>query len=326
MAMKIADISFPDVPLLLAPMEDITDLPFRKICKKFGADLVYTEFISSEGLIRDAGKSVKKLQIDNEERPVGIQIFGHDINSMVAAARYVEKAHPDFIDLNYGCPVKKVVNKGAGAALLKNPEHMLKMTRAIVEAVDLPVTVKTRLGWDMDSIIIEKLAEPLQETGISALTIHGRTRSQLYKGIADWSMIKKIKENPNIEIPIIGNGDIDSAEKAKYALDHFQPDALMIGRAAIGNPWIFSQVRTYLEKGFIPPEPDLHERVKVCRGHLIQEMALKGERSAVIEMRKNYSGYFKGVQNFKPFKLKLMKAETKEELDNIFAEILNSHI
>lgn len=322
--LKTGNIELKGTPLLLAPMEDITDRPFRKICKRFGADIVYTEFISSEGLIRDADKSIKKLVIDEEERPVGIQIFGHDIESMVRAARYAEKAAPEVIDLNFGCPVKKVVKKGAGAALLKNPEFMLKMTRAIVEAVDVPVTVKTRLGWDHDSQIIDQLAEPLQETGIKALTIHGRTRSQLYKGIADWTLIGKIKQNPNIEIPIIGNGDIDSVEKAKEMLEKYNPDALMIGRAAIGNPWIFEQVKLYLEKGKLIAPPSIENRIEICLEHLLEEVKTKGERGAIIEMRKNYSGYFKGVKNFKPHKIKLMQAENIEDIYRIFEDVKDS--
>lgn len=322
--LKIGDISLEGTPLLLAPMEDITDQPFRKICKRFGADLGYTEFISSEGLIRDAGKNVKKLSIDQDERPVGIQIFGHDIKSMVAAARYAEKANPEIIDLNYGCPVKKVINKGAGAALLKNPEHMIKMTRAIVEAVDVPVTVKTRLGWDNGSLIIDQLAEKLQDTGIKALTIHGRTRSQLYKGVADWSLIRKVKQNPNIEIPIIGNGDIDSPEKAKEYTEKFHPDALMIGRAAMGNPWIFREIKHFMEKGGKLPLPTLEERIKVCLEHLQEERELKGERAAVIEMRKNYPGYFKGIANFKHHKIKLMQAANLHEISQILEEAKDS--
>jgi nifR3 family TIM-barrel protein len=323
---KNGKISISGTPLLLAPMEDISDRPFRKICKRFGADLVYTEFISSEGLIRDAAKSTEKLLVYDDERPVGIQIFGHNTASMVKAAQQAAKASPDLIDLNYGCPVKKVVKKGAGAALLRTPEHMISMTKAIVEAVDIPVTVKTRLGWDYEIIIIDQIAERLQETGIAALTIHGRTRSQLYKGEADWSFIKKIKNNPNINIPIIGNGDINSAIKAKYYLDHYRPDALMIGRAAIGNPWIFAQIAHYLNTGETLPPPALEERISVSLEHLQEEAAIKGEHQAVIEMRKAYSGYFKGVSNFKHYKIKLMQAESVHEVQNIFEELKNSHL
>ncbi len=316
--------TLPGTPLLLAPMEDITTGPFRRICKRFGADLVYTEFVSSEGLIRDAGKSLRKLKVDDRERPVAIQIFGHDIINMVKAAQLAAEAEPEMIDLNFGCPVKKVVRKGAGAALLREPEKMISMTREIVRAVDIPVTVKTRLGWDSDSIIIEKLALPLQDTGIAALTIHARTRAQMYKGQADWSHIRSVKQNPNIEIPIIGNGDIDSAERAKHFLNEYNPDALMIGRAAIGNPWIFKQISQYLISGEKGAMPDSCERVHVALEHLRNEMQEKTEREAIFEMRKMYSGYFKGVDNFKAYKIKLMQAKTYKEVERILDDGMHS--
>lgn len=316
--------ALPGTPLLLAPMEDITTGPFRKICKKYGAELVYTEFISSEGLIRDAGKSLRKLKVDDQERPVAIQIFGHDTENMVKAAQLAAEAGPEMIDLNFGCPVKKVVRKGAGAAMLRNPDKMITMTREIVQAVDIPVTVKTRLGWDADSIIIEKLAEPLQETGIAALTIHARTRAQMYKGQADWSHIRAVKQNPNIEIPIIGNGDIDSAGKAKYFLEEYHPDALMIGRAAIGNPWIFKQISEYLQTGIKVAMPDANERVKITLEHLQAEMQEKTEREAIFEMRKMYSGYFKGVDNFKPQKIRIMEAESYKEVKAVLEKWMHS--
>lgn len=320
--MKIGNISFDKVPLLLAPMEDITDMPFRTICKRLGADLVYTEFISSEGLIRDASKSLVKLDINPLERPVGIQLFGHDIDSMVLAARYAEKAQPEIIDLNFGCPVKKVVRKGGGSAMLQTPDIMVEMTRQIVKAVNIPVTVKTRLGWDHNSMIIYDLAERLQDTGIAALSIHGRTRSQLYKGEADWTLIGEIKQNPNMEIPIIGNGDITSAQKAKHYLDTYQPDGLMVGRAAIGNPWIFGQIRHFLDTGEEIPLPTTEDRRDVCLEHLSSEILFKGERQAVIEMRKAYSGYFKGVENFKPYKAKLMTALSLTEVEDILTQFI----
>lgn len=316
--------TLPGTPLLLAPMEDITTGPFRKICKSYGAGLVYTEFVSSEGLIRDAGKSLRKLKVDDQERPVAIQIFGHDIASMVKAAQVAAEAGPEMIDLNFGCPVKKVVRKGAGAAMLRDPEKMIAMTREIVQAVDIPVTVKTRLGWDSDNIIIDKLAEPLQETGIAALTIHARTRSQMYKGQADWSYILSVKQNPNIEIPIIGNGDIDSAEKAKSCLEEYNPDALMIGRAAIGNPWIFKQISEYLKSGDKVALPGDRERVEVTLGHLRSEMQEKTEHSAILEMRKMYSGYFKGVDNFKSYKIQLMKVKTFNEVEAVLHDWMHS--
>lgn len=315
--MKIGKIEFKDKPVFLAPMEDVTDQSFRKICKKMGSDMVYTEFVSSEGLIRDAEKSLRKLHLDEGERPVGIQIFGHDIQSMVEAAKYAERFQPDLIDLNFGCPVKKVVRKGGGAGMLKQPDLMVEMTKAVVQSVDIPVTVKTRLGWDHTSIIIQELALRLQDVGIQALTLHARTRSQLYKGVSDWSYIQQLKADKNIEIPIIGNGDITTPQGALHAFEQYQPDAIMIGRAAIGNPWLFKSVKTYIEQGVLLEAPTLRERVEVCLTHLQENIQEKGERQSILEMRKLYSGYFKGVEHFKPFKLQLMNAKTLEEAKSI---------
>ena len=314
---KIGNITFRNYPLLLAPMEDITDQAFRLICKEFGADLMFTEFVSSEALVRDVDKSIKKMHIDGRERPLGIQIFGHDKRSMIEATKYAERFEPDLIDLNFGCPVKKVVKKGGGAAVLKNPDEMIEMTRAIVKATNIPVSLKTRLGWDENHKIIDQIAEPLQDTGICALTIHGRTRNQFYKGIADWSLIRKIKDNPNIEIPIIGNGDIDGAERAHQYIQKYQTDALMIGRATIGQPWLFNEIHAYLEKREKPATPDLNERIEIFKKHLHYAIELKGEEKAVKEIRKFYSGYFKGVPNFKPFKVRLMTANTRDEIFEI---------
>lgn len=319
----VGNIRFTHYPLVLAPMEDITDRAFRLICKQFGADLMFTEFVSSEGLIRDADKSLKKMVLDERERPLGIQIFGHDQRSMVEAARYAAKFEPDLIDINFGCPVKKVVKKGGGAAALKDPEGMIGMTQAIVEATDIPVTVKTRLGWDEASKNIDKIAEPLQNTGIAALTIHGRTRAQFYKGRADWSLIRAIQDNPNIEIPIIGNGDIDSAEKAARYISDYRTDAIMIGRAAVGNPWIFKQIRHYLNHGTVLPQPSLQERIDVFCDHLQKAISIKGEEKAIIEIRKFYSGYFRGVPRFKLIKVQLMQAKSEKEIHTILNEFRN---
>jgi len=321
---KIGNIDFRHYPLVLAPMEDITDRAFRLVCKDLGADLMFTEFVSSEALIRDAHKSIKKMYLDERERPLGIQIFGHDKQSMVKAAKYAERFKPDLIDLNFGCPVKKVVRKGGGAAILKTPDQMIDMTRAIVKSTDIPVSVKTRIGWDEDSKIIDQLAEPLQDTGICALTIHGRTRAQLYKGYADWTLIGQIKNNSAIKIPIIGNGDIDSPEKAAQAIKNYNTDAIMIGRASIGNPWLFRDIHAYLNEGELPSPPELSERIAVFKKHLNYAIEIKGEEKAVIEIRKFYSGYFKGISYFKPFKIRLMRAKTEKEVQTILKEILDS--
>jgi len=319
--MKIGNIEFTDYPLMLAPLEDITDLPFRLICKQQGADLMYTEFISSEGLIRDAHKSVVKLELVEEERPMGIQIFGHDTDSMIRATEIAEQAKADLIDINFGCPVRKVTNKGAGAAMLKDVPKMIEITRAVVKATKLPVTVKTRLGWDDASKNIVEVAEQLQDTGIAALTIHGRTRAQLYSGIADWTLIGKVKNNPKITIPIIGNGDITGPEIAEEMKDRHGVDGIMVGRAAIGYPWIFREIKQYFKKGTIPDDPNVHERVEVARQHLLHSVEYKGERRGMFEMRKHYGNYFKGFPNFKPFKVKLMETEDVEGVLEILDEI-----
>jgi len=305
---EIGNITIPHYPIMLAPMEDITDPPFRQLCKQFSVDIMYTEFISSEALIRDAEKSLKKLDLKDEERPVGIQIFGHEIESMVMAAKAAERANPDIIDINFGCPVKKVVKKGAGAGILKDIPKMIAMTEAVVKSVNTPVTVKTRLGWDENSKHIVEIAERLQDVGIKALTIHGRTRSQIYKGEADWTLIGEVKNNTRMHIPIIGNGDITSPEKAFDYKNKYGVDGLMIGRAAIGNPWIFQQIRTYFDSGILLSPPTLEERIALVKKHLLSEIKWKGEKSAVLEMRKFYSGYFKGIPNFKNHKIKLTQS------------------
>jgi len=318
---KIGNIELGDTPLLLAPMEDVTDPPFRYVCKMFGADLMYTEFISSEGLIRDAAKSVKKLDFEESERPVGIQIFGHNIDSMVEAARYAEEAQPDLIDINFGCPVKKVVSKGAGAGILNDIPKMVKMTEAIVKAVKLPVTVKTRLGYDDQHREIVEIAERLQDTGIKALSIHGRLRTTKYSQPADWTLIGEVANNPRMQIPIFGNGDITDAKTARHLLDTYGVDGLMIGRAVYGNPWIFKEVKHYLATGELLPKPDIHERVKIVKIQLQRSVEWKGERTGILEMRKHWGNYFKGYPNFKPFKLRLMSTESHQEVLTIVDEI-----
>ncbi len=321
--MKIGNIQFKDYPLMLAPLEDITDLPFRLICKQQGADLMYTEFISSEGLIRDAQKSVIKLELVDEERPMGIQIFGHDINSMIRATEIAAQAKPDLIDINFGCPVRKVTGKGAGAAMLRDVPKMIEITRAVVNATTLPVTVKTRLGWDEQSKIIVDVAEQLQDTGIAALTIHGRTRAQLYRGTADWTLIGEVKNNARMNIPIIGNGDITGPEVALEMKNRYGVDGLMIGRAAVGYPWIFSEIRQYFKDGSLPSMPDVTQRVEVCKQHLLHSVEYKGDRRGMFEMRKHYSNYFKGFKYFKPFKVKLMGTEEVEGVLEVLEEISN---
>ena len=318
---SIGNISFTDTPIILAPMEDITDPSFRSVCKEYGADLMYTEFIASEGLIRDAAKSLIKLTISSRERPIGIQIFGHNIDSMIAATEIAEQAKPDLIDLNFGCPVKKVVRKGGGAAMLKDIPGMIRMTEAVVQATRLPVTVKTRLGWDEQHKNIVDVAERLQDTGIKAITIHGRTKVQLYKGKADWTLIGAVKNNPRMRIPVIGNGDIDSPEKALEMKKMYGVDGLMLGRAAVGNPWLFKRIKYYLKTGIPLPLPAIQERVRVCRVHLQRAIQLKGERRAVIEMRKYYSNYFKGLPDFKQYKMRLMTMTGFDEVDGLLREI-----
>ncbi|MDR2084763.1 MAG: tRNA dihydrouridine synthase DusB [Bacteroidales bacterium] len=319
--MKIADIELPGIPLILAPMEDVTELPFRIICKRYGADLMFTEFVASEGLIRDVAKSVDKLRIDERERPVGIQIFGHDVDSLVIAAERALEANPDIIDLNCGCPVKKVVNKGAGAAMMKTPEKIEEAVKRIVQISNKPVTVKTRLGWDAGSVNIEEIAFRVQDAGAAALTIHGRTRAQMYTGEANWNIIANIKANPNIRIPIIGNGDIISGESAKQKLDQSNVDGLMIGRAAVGNPWIFNQIKHYLKTGTELPLPNMQERIDVCKEHIEMSLDYKGEKRTVFEMRHHYVKYFKGVENFKPYKMRLMQTTNVEEVFEVLDEL-----
>jgi tRNA-dihydrouridine synthase B len=322
---KIDNISLTDFPLLLAPMEDVSDPPFRAVCKANGADLMYTEFISSEGLIRDAMKSKQKLDIFDNERPVGIQIFGGDEEPMALSARIVETVNPDLLDINFGCPVKKVVTKGAGAAVLKDVDLMVRLTRAVVNSTSLPVTVKTRLGWDDQSINIEEVAERLQDVGIKALAIHGRTRAQLYKGVADWTHIAKVKNNPRIRIPIFGNGDIDSPEKALEYKSRFGVDGLMIGRAAIGYPWIFREIKHFVRTGEHLAPPDIHQRVEVIRQHLHRSVEWKGMKAGINEMRRHYTNYLRGLPNIKEFRLKLVTISEVEEIDEVLQEVIHTY-
>lgn len=307
-------------------MEDVSDPPFRLLCKELGADLLYTEFISSEGLIRDAQKSLQKLDIYPAERPIGIQIFGNQIQSMREAAQYVAKAKPELLDINYGCPVKNVACKGAGAGILRDIPKMVEMTRAVVEATDLPVTVKTRLGWDEQSINILEVALRLQSIGIKALTIHARTRVQMYKGTADWTWIKKVKELPEIEIPIFGNGDIDSPEKAKLYKEQSGVDGIMIGRAAIGNPWIFNQIKYYFNTGNKLPPPNVSERVRVARQHLLHSVDWKGEKLGIFEMRRHYTPYFKNLPDFKEYRTRLVNSENLSEILDTLSIISEKYV
>jgi tRNA-dihydrouridine synthase B len=303
---KIRNIELGEFPLLLAPMEDVSDPPFRALCKKHGADLMYTEFISSEGLIRDAAKSVKKLDIYEYERPVGIQIFGYDIESMKRSAEIIEKTNPDIIDINFGCPVKKVTCKGAGAGMLQDIPKMVKMTEEIVKITNLPVTVKTRLGWDDKSKFVVSTAEKLQDVGIEALSIHGRTRQQLYKGEADWTLIGEVKNNPRMKIPIFGNGDIDSPQKALEYRNKFGVDGIMIGRASIGYPWIFNEVKHYMNTGELLAPPTVYDRVEAAKQHLEMSVRWKGEGLGIAEMKRHYSNYFKGIAHIKEYRMKLV--------------------
>ena len=324
--MKIGKITFDGVPVILAPMEDVSELPFRILCKEMGADLVFSEFIASEGLIRDAEKSIIKLRISEKERPIAIQIFGGETDSLVKAAEKALESNPDIIDLNCGCPVKKVVSKGGGAAMLRNPDKMVKAAGEIVKVCGgIPVTVKTRIGWDQDSINIMDIALRLQDAGISALTIHGRTRCQMYTGAADWNVIASVKNNPAITIPIIGNGDIDSGEKAKQCLDISHVDGLMIGRAAIGNPWIFNQIKAYLKDGSIIGPPSIEQRVEMCRRHILMSVDYKGEKRSILEMRHHYGCYFRAIRNFKPCKMELMRAMSVDELMKILDKIISAN-
>ncbi|MGI9653538.1 tRNA dihydrouridine synthase DusB [Chryseobacterium sp. RLHN22] len=317
---KIGNIELPEFPLLLAPMEDVSDPPFRRLCKMHGADLMYSEFISSEGLIRDAIKSRKKLDIFDYERPVGIQIFGGDEEAMAMSARIVETVNPDLVDINFGCPVKKVVCKGAGAGVLKDVDMMVRLTKAVVNSTSLPVTVKTRLGWDSNSINIDEVAERLQETGIKALTIHARTRGQMYKGEADWNHISRIKQNPNIEIPIFGNGDIDSPEKALEYKNKYACDGIMIGRAAIGYPWIFNEIKHFFKTGEHLAAPTISDRLLAVRQHAEWSAEWKGERLGLVEMRQHYSNYFRGIPHFKDFRRKFLEVFTLQEMDAVIQE------
>jgi len=311
---KIADIELPEFPLLLAPMEDVSDPPFRALCKEQGADVVYTEFISSEGLIRDAAKSVIKLDIYEKERPVGIQIFGAELDSMLEAVDIVERSNPDIIDINFGCPVKKVVCKNAGAGILRDIPLMVKLTEEIVKRTKLPVTVKTRLGWDSDSIKIIEVAERLQDVGIKAISIHGRTRVQMYKGVADWGPIAEVKNNQRMHIPVFGNGDVNTPEAAIKMRDEFGLDGAMIGRASIGYPWFFREVKYFMQTGQHLDPPTMQERVEAARRHLSMSIDWKGEKLAVYETRRHYTNYFKGIPNFKPLRMSLVSAETSDEV------------
>lgn len=319
--MTIGNISLPENPLFLAPMEDITDPSFRMVCKMNGADVMYTEFISADGLIRDGEKSVKKLDIYDLERPIGIQLYGHLIDAMVEAAYMAEEASPELIDINFGCPVRKIANRGAGAGMLRNIPLMIEMTKAIVKAVKLPVTVKTRLGWDDENRNIVDIAERLQDTGIKALTIHGRTRAQLYKGLADWTLIGEVKNNPRMKIPVIGNGDIDGPVKAKDMFSRYGVDGIMIGRATVGRPWIFRDIRHYLNTGEILPEPSVSEKADLALLHLDKSLEFKEGKRAIYEMRRHLSNYFKGLPHFKETRLRLLTAVEVDEIRQIVNEI-----
>lgn len=323
MSVKIGNINLGEFPLLLAPMEDVSDPPFRFVCKQSGVDMMYTEFISSEGLIRDAAKSLQKLDIFEYERPIGIQIFGSNIDSMREATEIATQASPDLIDINYGCPVKNVACRGAGASLLQDIDKMVLMTKAVVESTHLPVTVKTRLGWDDNTKNVDEVAERLQDVGIKALTIHGRTRAQMYKGEADWRMIRDIKRNPGIKIPIFGNGDVDSIEKAANWRLEYEVDGIMIGRAAIGYPWIFREIKHFFNTGEYLAGPTLAERIEVCRTHLQKSIEWKGEKTGIFEMRRHYSNYFKGIPNFKEYRMLLVKLESFSAINEVLADIGN---
>ena len=318
---KIGDIVLPEFPLLLAPMEDVSDPPFRALCKEQGADLVYTEFISSEGLIRDAAKSVMKLDIYEKERPVGIQIFGANLDSMLCSVEIVEKSKPDIIDINFGCPVKKVVSKGAGAGILKDIDLMVSLTKAMVKHTHLPVTVKTRLGWDHNSIKIVEVAERLQDVGCKAISIHGRTRAQMYKGEADWKPIAEVKNNPRMHIPVFGNGDVDTPEAARVMRDEYGLDGAMIGRASIGYPWFFKEVKHYLKTGSLLAPPTMEERVQAARRHLQMAIDWKGEKLGVFETRRHYTNYFKGIPDFKEYRLKMVTSDDAPDVFAAFDEV-----
>ncbi|MFC2089968.1 tRNA dihydrouridine synthase DusB [Bacteroidota bacterium] len=319
--MKIGETDLGDKPLFLAPMEDITDPSFRYICKRFGADVMYTEFISSDGLIRDGAKSIKKLDIFDYERPIGIQLYGHNIESMVEATHIAVAAGPELIDINYGCPVRKIANRGAGAGMMKDIPLMMEMTRAIVDASSLPVTVKTRLGWDEDNKNIVEVAEQLQDCGIAALTIHGRTRSQFYKGKADWTLIGEVKNNAKMRIPIIGNGDVYSPEKAKSMFDTFGVDGIMIGRPAVGRPWIFRDIKHYLATGELLPDPTIAEKVSIAREQFRKSLEWKTGNVGIYEMRRHFSNYFKGIPDFKEIRIRLLTSLAVDEIESILDQI-----
>ena len=318
---KIGNIELPTFPLLLAPMEDVSDPPFRALCKENGADVVYTEFISSEGLIRDAAKSVQKLDIYEKERPVGIQIFGANIDSMLRSVEIVEASKPDIIDINFGCPVKKVVCKGAGAGILKDIPMMVKLTEEMVKHTSLPITVKTRLGWDHDSIKIVEVAERLQDVGCAAISIHGRTRAQMYKGDADWAPIAAVKNNPRMHIPVFGNGDVNTPERAVEMRDQYGLDGAMIGRASIGNPWFFNQVKHFIKTGTHLLSPTISERVEAARRHLEMSIAWKGEVLGVLETRRHYTNYFKGIPNFKEYRTRMVTSNASEDVFATLADV-----
>ncbi|HUH20081.1 tRNA dihydrouridine synthase DusB [Albibacterium sp.] len=321
MSVKIGNIDLGEFPLLLAPMEDVSDPPFRFVCKQNGVDMMYTEFISSEGLIRDAAKSRQKLDIFEYERPIGIQIFGSEIETMREATAIASLASPDLIDINYGCPVKQVACRGAGASLLQDINKMVAMTKAVIESTHLPVTVKTRLGWDDHTKNVDEVAERLQDIGIQALSIHGRTRAQMYKGQADWSMIRDIKRNPRIKIPIFGNGDIDSIEKAAAWRMEYEVDGIMIGRASIGYPWIFREIKHFFNTGERLAEPTIRERVETCRIHLQKSIEWKGPKTGIFEMRRHYANYFKGIPHFKEYRMKLVKLDQLSDIEEVLSEI-----
>ncbi len=325
MGVKIGNIDLGDFPLLLAPMEDVSDPPFRALCKQQGADMMYTEFISSEGLIRDAEKSVQKLDIYDFERPIGIQIFGGNMDSMIEATKIVEQANPDLIDINYGCPVKKVVCKGAGSGILQDIPKMVKLTEAVVKATKKPVTVKTRLGWDEDSKYIVEVAERLQDVGIQGISIHGRTRKQMYKGEAKWDLIRDTKNNPRLHIPVFGNGDINSPEKAAEYKNEYGVDGIMIGRASIGHPWVFNEIKHFLKTGEHLAPPTIQDRVEAAKTHLKESIKWKGLTLGILEMRRHYTNYFRGLPRIKEYRLKLVTHQTEEEILNLLDEILQEY-
>ncbi|MGZ3863562.1 MAG: tRNA dihydrouridine synthase DusB [Bacteroidia bacterium] len=322
---KIANIELGEFPLLLAPMEDVSDPPFRYVCKQHGADLMFTEFISSEGLIRDAIKSKKKLDIFDYERPVGIQIFGGDEEAMAMAAKIVDATNPDLVDINFGCPVKKVVCKGAGAGVLKDVDLMVRLTQAVIKSTNKPVTVKTRLGWDERSLNIMEVAERLQDVGIAALSIHGRTRAQMYKGDADWTLIGEVKNNPRIKIPIFGNGDVTTPERVKEVREKYGVDGVMIGRASIGYPWVFNEIKHFLNTGEHLSPPNIAQRVEVCKTHLLKSVEWKGEKLGIVEMRRHYTNYFRGLPNFKDMRTILVTSHNLSELLSTIDEVITRY-